>query len=153
MARTDARRRWCISCVSPAAPDPVSDLSHIPATCSAMGGGLESPCKCGGRLWQGGGKVSARGAGCTARGWAVSAAPPPSPFGFPAFRAFFVAKLGSTLAQIMMVVVIGWQVYDLARASMPIREAAFLLGLVGLYSHSFAPWLQPPPQEGSVRHR
>jgi hypothetical protein len=28
-----------------------------------------------------------------------------------------------------------------------------LLGLVGLYSHSFAPWLQPPPQEGSVRHR
>jgi MFS family permease len=56
----------------------------------------------------------------------------PSPFGFPAFRAFFVAKLGSTLAQIMMVVVIGWQVYDLARATMPIREAAFLLGLVGL---------------------
>lgn len=59
-------------------------------------------------------------------------AAPPSPFGFPAFRAFFVAKLGSTLAQIMMVVVIGWQVYDLARATMPIREAAFLLGLVGL---------------------
>lgn len=59
-------------------------------------------------------------------------AEPPSPFGFPAFRAFFVAKLGSTLAQIMMVVVIGWQVYDLARATMPIREAAFLLGLVGL---------------------
>ena len=28
-----------------------------------------------------------------------------------------------------------------------------LLGLVGLFSHSFAPWLQPPPQEGSVRHR
>lgn len=57
---------------------------------------------------------------------------PPSPFAFPAFRAFFVAKLGSTLAQIMMVVVIGWQVYDLARATMPVREAAFLLGLVGL---------------------
>lgn len=57
---------------------------------------------------------------------------PPSPFDFPAFRAFFVAKLGSTLAQIMMVVVIGWQVYDLARESMSIREAAFLLGLVGL---------------------
>ncbi len=57
---------------------------------------------------------------------------PPSPFTFPAFRAFFVAKLGSTLAQIMMVVVIGWQVYDLARATMPISKAAFLLGLVGL---------------------
>ncbi len=57
---------------------------------------------------------------------------PPTPFAFPAFRAFFAAKLGSTLAQIMMVVVIGWQVYDLARQTMPIREAAFLLGLVGL---------------------
>jgi MFS family permease len=57
---------------------------------------------------------------------------PPSPFHYPAFRAFFAAKLGSTLAQIMMVVVIGWQVYDLARQTMPIREAAFLLGLVGL---------------------
>ena len=57
---------------------------------------------------------------------------PPSPFRFPAFRAFFAAKLGSTLAQIMMVVVIGWQVYDVARQTMPIREAAFLLGLVGL---------------------
>lgn len=57
---------------------------------------------------------------------------PPSPFRYPAFRAFFVAKLGSTLAQIMMVVVIGWQVYDIARQTMPIREAAFLLGLVGL---------------------
>lgn len=57
---------------------------------------------------------------------------PPSPFRYPAYRAFFVAKLGSTLAQIMMVVVIGWQVYDVARQTMPIREAAFLLGLVGL---------------------
>ena len=57
---------------------------------------------------------------------------PSSPFDFPAFRAFFVAKLGSTLAQIMMVVVIGWQVYDLARATLSIREAALLLGLVGL---------------------
>ena len=57
---------------------------------------------------------------------------PPSPFAYPAFRAFFIAKLGSTLAQMLMVIVIGWQVYDLARATMPIREAAFLLGLVGL---------------------
>lgn len=32
----------------------------------------------------------------------------------------------------MLVVVIGWQVYDLARATRPPREAAFLLGMVGL---------------------
>ncbi len=57
---------------------------------------------------------------------------PASPFAFPRFRAFFVAKFCSTLAQMLMVIVIGWQVYDLARATLPIREAAFLLGLVGL---------------------
>lgn len=57
---------------------------------------------------------------------------PPSVFSFPAYRAFFIAKLGSTLAQMLMVIVIGWQVYDVARETMPIREAAFLLGLVGL---------------------
>lgn len=31
-----------------------------------------------------------------------------------------------------MVIVIGWQVYDIARLSMPIRDAAFLLGIIGL---------------------
>ncbi|WP_328799413.1 MFS transporter [Sandaracinobacteroides hominis] len=62
----------------------------------------------------------------------AASSPIPSPFAYPAYRAFFVAKLGSTLAQMLMVVVIGWQVYDLARATMPMREAAFLLGLIGL---------------------
>ncbi len=62
---------------------------------------------------------------------------PPSPFAYPAYRAFFVAKLGSTLAQMLMVIVIGWQVYDMARATMSVRESAFLLGMVGLAQ--FAP--------------
>ncbi len=57
---------------------------------------------------------------------------PSSPFGYPAWRAFFVARLCATLAQMMMVIVIGWQVYDLARRTMPVAEAAFLLGMVGL---------------------
>lgn len=56
----------------------------------------------------------------------------PSPFAFPAWRAFFLARLTATLAQMMMVIVIGWQVYDLARRTMPVSEAAFLLGMVGL---------------------
>ncbi len=63
---------------------------------------------------------------------ATPAALPASPFALAPFRAFWTAKLASTLAQLMMVVVIGWQVYDLARASMGIRDAALLLGLVGL---------------------
>jgi MFS family permease len=61
-----------------------------------------------------------------------TAPPPASPFALAPFRAFWTAKLCSTLAQLMMVVVIGWQVYDIARQTMGIRDAALLLGLVGL---------------------
>ena len=69
---------------------------------------------------------------CTEHALALGVVQKHSPFDYPPFRAFFVAKFGSTLAQVMMVVVIGWQVYDIARLSMPIREAAFLLGFIGL---------------------
>jgi MFS family permease len=54
------------------------------------------------------------------------------PFAFRDFRYFWTARLCSTLAQNAMVVVIGWQVYDIARQSMGIKAAAFQLGLVGL---------------------
>ncbi len=60
-----------------------------------------------------------------------------SPFAFRDFRLFWTAKFASTLAQTMMVVVIGWQVYDLARLTMAPREAAFRLGMIGLAQ--FAP--------------
>lgn len=57
---------------------------------------------------------------------------PASPFAIRDFRAFWTTKLAGTLAQMMMVVVIGWQVYDVARETMSEREAAFWLGMVGL---------------------
>jgi MFS family permease len=53
-------------------------------------------------------------------------------FAYPAWRAFFLARLCATLAQMMMVIVIGWQVYDIARQTLAVGEAAFLLGMVGL---------------------
>lgn len=56
----------------------------------------------------------------------------PPPLQVPAFRAYFVARLASTIAQMAMVIVIGWQVYDIARETMDIRDAAFQLGLIGL---------------------
>ena len=52
----------------------------------------------------------------------------PAPLRIPAFRAFWVARLTATIAQMAMVIVIGWQVYDIARDTMSIREAAFQLG-------------------------
>ena len=55
-----------------------------------------------------------------------------SPFAIPDYRAFFGAKLASTIGGLMLVIVIGWQVYDLARATMTPRDAAFMLGMIGL---------------------
>ena len=56
----------------------------------------------------------------------------PSLFSIPNYRAFWAAKLASTVAGLMLVIVIGWQVYAIARETMPQKEAAFLLGMIGL---------------------
>ena len=56
----------------------------------------------------------------------------PHPLSIRDFRFFLTARFASTLAQNAMVVVIGWQVYDIARRTMGQREAALQLGYVGL---------------------
>ena len=56
----------------------------------------------------------------------------PAPFLVGNFRIFWVARLVLTMASMMMVIVIGWQVYDLARETRSPADAAFLLGMVGL---------------------
>ena len=56
----------------------------------------------------------------------------PEPLQIADFRAYWLARLASTIGQISMVVVIGWQVYDIARQTMGLKEAAFQLGLVGV---------------------
>src|SRR6187551_3513130 len=50
-----------------------------------------------------------------------------------------------------MVIVIGWQVYDIARETMGIREAAFQLGLVGLVQ--FVPLFVLTPVSGWTADR
>ncbi len=55
-----------------------------------------------------------------------------NPFAIPNFRAFFAARIAANIASAMLVIVIGWQVYDLARVTMSTRDAAFLLGMIGL---------------------
>ena len=57
---------------------------------------------------------------------------PASPFSFRDFRFYWFTRLASVLAQNAMVVVIGWQVYDIARQTMDTKAAAFQLGLVGV---------------------
>lgn len=48
------------------------------------------------------------------------------------YRSYWMARLASTIAQSALAIVLGWQVYSLARETMDIREAAFLLGMIGL---------------------
>ena len=56
-----------------------------------------------------------------------------SPFAYRDYRAFWAARLASTIANTMLVVVIGIHVYDIARAmGMSIKEASFWLGMIGL---------------------
>jgi MFS family permease len=55
-----------------------------------------------------------------------------SALSFPDFRHYLVGRLATVIAQNAMVVIIGWQVYDLARKTMPPGEAALQLGLVGI---------------------
>ena len=59
---------------------------------------------------------------------------PSSPLAISDFRYYWIARFLAVLATMAMVVVIGWQVYDLARTDygMSPREAAFQLGLLGL---------------------
>ena len=75
----------------------------------------------------------------------------PEPLRIPDFRAFWLARLTTTIGQMAMVIVIGWQVYDIARATMDIREAAFQLGLIGLVQ--FVPLFVLTPISGWAADR
>ena len=75
----------------------------------------------------------------------------PEPLRIPAFRAYWIARLTATIAQMAMVIVIGWQVYDIARETMDIRDAAFQLGLIGLVQ--FVPLFLLTPISGWAADR
>jgi MFS family permease len=62
----------------------------------------------------------------------TSAPPAPHPFRIRDFRFYWTARLSSTVAQMSMIIVIGWQVYDIARQTMSLEKAAMQLGFIGL---------------------
>ncbi|MEO5641165.1 MAG: MFS transporter [Sphingomicrobium sp.] len=72
----------------------------------------------------------------------------PAPLRIPGFRAYWLARWTSTIGQLAMVIVIGWQVYDIARLTMPVRDAAFQLGIIGLVQ--FVPLFVLVPISGYV---
>lgn len=82
----------------------------------------------------------------------------PAPLRIAAFRYYWIARFAAVLATMGMVVIIGYQVYDLARADpsvggygMSIRQAAFQLGLLGL--SQFVPLALLTPVAGWVADR
>jgi len=84
----------------------------------------------------------------------ASIAPAPSsPLAIPDFRLFWIARFAAVMATMGMVVIIGYQVYDVARADygMSVRDAAFQLGLLGLVQ--FVPLALLTPVAGWVADR
>lgn len=75
----------------------------------------------------------------------------PEPLRLADFRNFWIARLATTIAQMAMVIVIGWQVYDIARQTMDVGDAAFQLGLIGLVQ--FVPLFALTPVSGWAADR
>jgi MFS family permease len=76
----------------------------------------------------------------------------PHPLRIANFRSYWAARLTATLAQSAMMLIIGWQVYNLARAGgMSVGEASAQLGLVGLIQ--FVPLFALTPVTGWVADR
>lgn len=78
---------------------------------------------------------------------------PSSPLQIADYRLFWLARFAAVAATVGMVVVIGWQVYDVARSDygMSPAQAAFQLGLLGLLQ--FIPLLLLTPVSGWAADR
>jgi MFS family permease len=77
--------------------------------------------------------------------------PDTHPFRIANFRAYWAARFAMTVAQNGMIIVIGWQVYTIARQTMSPSAAAAQLGLVGLLQ--FVPLFVTTPITGWVADR
>ncbi|MEO6579935.1 MAG: MFS transporter [Sphingomicrobium sp.] len=82
----------------------------------------------------------------------------PAPLRIADFRYYWIARFAAVLATMGMVVIIGYQVYDISRAApstggygMSIRQASFQLGLLGLAQ--FVPLALLTPVAGWVADR
>ncbi|PLK25920.1 MFS transporter [Novosphingobium sp. TH158] len=78
---------------------------------------------------------------------------PTSPTQIPAFRLIWISRLCAVVATTGMVVILGYQIYDIARSvhGMSIVDASFLLGLLGLAQ--FVPYALLSPVSGVVADR
>ncbi|MEG8039180.1 MFS transporter [Sphingomonas sp. LR60] len=73
---------------------------------------------------------------------------PQHPLRIANFRAYWLSRFAGTIAVSAQAIIIGWQVYGLARETMDIRQAAFMLGMIGLVQ--FIPLFLLTPVVGLV---
>ncbi len=73
---------------------------------------------------------------------------PQHPFRIANFRAYWLSRFSGTIAVSAMSIVIGWQVYNLARETMDVPRAAFMLGMIGFAQ--FVPLFLLTPITGLV---
>ncbi|WP_442896914.1 MFS transporter [Erythrobacter sp.] len=78
--------------------------------------------------------------------------PRPHPFRIRNFRCYWISRLAMTLAQYAMLLIIGWQTYNIARdGGMSIAEASGQLALIGLLQ--FLPLFLLTPFSGLAADR
>lgn len=79
--------------------------------------------------------------------------PSPHPLTLPDYRLYWLARFMAVMATMAVVVIIGWQVYDVARSDygMSPKQAAFQLGLLGLVQ--FVPLFVLTPVAGWAADR
>lgn len=78
---------------------------------------------------------------------------PASPLAYRDYRLFWIARFSAVMATMAMVVIIAWQVYDVARSDygMSKGDAAFQLGILGLFQ--FVPLALLTPIAGWMADR
>jgi MFS family permease len=64
------------------------------------------------------------------------------------FRAYWLSRFAGTIAISAQAIIIGWQVYGIARQTMSVQDSAFLLGMIGLVQ--FVPLFLLTPLVGLV---
>jgi len=75
----------------------------------------------------------------------------PHPFTIPNFRRFWAARFASMLAQNALMLIVGWQAYNLAREDLGVAASAGILGLLGLLQ--FVPLFILTPLVGWIADR
>src|SRR3546814_6792729 len=73
------------------------------------------------------------------------------PISIPNFRVYIIGRLSAVLSQYAMMLVLGWQAYNIARESMSPSAAAAQLGFLGL--DKFLPLFLLTPVMGCMAER